>query len=79
MNDELQQKLSQIFSAVFSPSGEVAATEMNQDNTSSWDSITHVSLIAAIESEFGVFVETSDALEFTSFSKIAAFLQSEGV
>ncbi|HEY2162772.1 MAG TPA: acyl carrier protein [Gemmatimonadaceae bacterium] len=32
-----------------------------------WDSLAHATLVSAIESEFGINVDLTDALEMTSF------------
>ena len=34
-----------------------------------WDSVGHMSLIAAIEDEFDIMIETDDIIDFSSFEK----------
>jgi acyl carrier protein len=61
------QRLEAIFRAVFdlSPTHDVRA--VRQIAEPKWDSLAHATLVAAIESEFGVTIDIADALEMTSF------------
>ena len=40
-----------------------------------WDSLAHVSLVSAIESEFGITIDTGDAIELTSFEAMRLYLE----
>ena len=62
-----ESRLQDIFRAVFElrPSRDVTA--VRQISEKSWDSLAHATLVAAIESEFGITVDIADALEMTSF------------
>ena len=62
-----ESRLQDIFRAVFElpPSRDVTA--VRQISEKSWDSLAHATLVAAIESEFGISVDIADALEMTSF------------
>jgi acyl carrier protein len=71
MQSRNEQRLKEVFSRVFS-----APVEMINDNvkyretkTFNWDSIMHMSLIAEIENEFGIMLETDDVIDMSSFSK----------
>jgi len=44
-----------------------------------WDSLAHVSLVAAMESEFGVSIDVDRSLTMTSFSSAAGTLRDLGV
>jgi acyl carrier protein len=43
-----------------------------------WDSMSHVDLMAAIESTFGVQFSTTEVLEMESLGKIKEFLRARG-
>jgi acyl carrier protein len=47
--------------------GQLKALEYQSIET--WDSVGHMSLIVAIEEEFGISFEMDDILEFSSYSK----------
>jgi acyl carrier protein len=71
----LQERLQEIFRVVFelSPAADVAAVRrLTQPN---WDSLAHVSLVAAIESEFDIELDTTDAMGITSFRATELILQ----
>jgi acyl carrier protein len=45
----------------------------------SWDSLAHMSLVAAIEDEFGVMIDTEDVIDMSSFDKAREILGKQGV
>jgi acyl carrier protein len=45
----------------------------------SWDSIAHMTLIAAIEDEFDVMIDTDDVIDLSSFTKAVDILTKQGV
>ena len=55
------------------PSGATAGEDWN------WDSLAHVSLVAALESEFGVSIDVDQSLTVTSFGKAVDTLRELGV
>jgi len=48
--------------------------DTDQQSVPGWDSLHHVHLISAIESEFGVSIDPEDWLELTSVPAIVACL-----
>jgi acyl carrier protein len=44
-----------------------------------WDSLAHMSLVAAMEDEFDIMIDTDDVLDMSSFAKAAALLAKHGV
>jgi acyl carrier protein len=67
-------RLQAIFRAVFELPPTRDATAVRQISEKNWDSLAHATLVAAIESEFGLSIDTSDALEMTSFAATKALL-----
>jgi acyl carrier protein len=45
----------------------------------SWDSIAHMTLVAAIEDEFDVMIDTDDVIDMSSFDKAREILTKQGV
>ena len=44
-----------------------------------WDSLAHMSLVAALEDEFGVMIDTDDVIDMSSFAKAREILGKLGV
>jgi len=68
-------KLREIFGAVLNLPEGFAVSDMRQDGLPSWDSLAHVTLIAAMESEFGISIDAGDTLGITSHDAAARFLE----
>jgi acyl carrier protein len=47
--------------------------------TEQWDSLAHMSLVAAIEDEFGVMLDTDDVINLSSFTEAGRILGKCGV
>jgi acyl carrier protein len=45
----------------------------------SWDSLAHMSLVAAMEDEFGVMIDTEDVIDMSSFDKAREILAKQGI
>ena len=71
MTSESREKLDAIFRAVFelAPGSDLAVLRAGQ--TEAWDSLATVSLVAAIESEFGLSFEADQMLRITSYVEAA--------
>ena len=50
---------------------------MSIDNVSGWDSMGHVGLMMALQSEFGVSISPAVSIELTDIANIKKFLQEE--
>lgn len=79
MNVVSNEKLEDIFRAVFELSNGVDVTRVRQISEPRWDSLAHVSLVAAIESEFSISVDAADALRMTSFNATKLLLEEKGL
>lgn len=44
-----------------------------------WDSIAHMTLVAAIEDEFDVMIDTDDVIDMSSFTKATEILAKQGI
>ena len=44
-----------------------------------WDSVAHMALIASIESEFDIMLETDDVIDMSSFAKSKEILKKYNV
>lgn len=65
------ERLKEIFKDVLKVDVDENSTS---DNTDCWDSLSHISLIVSIESEFDVKFTMSEIAQMTSFNKIYELL-----
>lgn len=77
MNDEITNKLSQIFNIVFELSDDVDVSKIRQISLPKWDSLSTVTLTTAIESEFGVKFDIKEAERITSYQATLLLLQEK--
>jgi acyl carrier protein len=75
MNGQRAQKLQAVFRAVFDLPEGCDVTQLRQDREGHWDSLAHVSLVMAIESEFAVTIDAADALRMTSYAETRLLLE----
>ncbi|MAZ57183.1 MAG: acyl carrier protein [Gammaproteobacteria bacterium] len=68
--ENLEQRLKKVFSESLGVDLEIIQDTLEYNTISEWDSIGHMSLIAAIEEEFDIMIETDDIIDMSSF-KIA--------
>lgn len=78
MTSESQEKLQAIFRAVFELPAAADVTGLRSGQTAAWDSLATVSLVAAIESEFGKSLDTDEMLRITSYEDTAKLLEELG-
>jgi len=78
MTQENERKLTEVFRAVLSLGPDSDVTGVRQLSTPGWDSLAHVSLVAAIESEFGISIDIADSLELTSYPAVKLYLEEQG-
>lgn len=74
-----EQRLQAIFRAVLELPPGSDPTASAQGLIATWDSMAHVSLVAAIEAEFGVTIDAGDSLSLTSYGATRQFLSALGV
>ena len=75
LSSDAEQKLQAIFRSVLNLGDEVDVTGARQLSEPSWDSLAHVSLVAALESEFAVSIDTGDSMNLTSYQAVKLFLE----
>ena len=72
------QKLQKIFRIVFELAAETDVTQVSKMSQENWDSLRHMTLVAAIESEFKVNIDTADALRIDSYPTTRQLLEERG-
>ena len=79
MSPQTESKLADIFRTVLQLPPEFAFDRARQLSVETWDSLAHVSLMLAIESEFGVAIDVADQLALTSYPAVRLYLDERGV
>ena len=75
MSDRLRRIVAQVFDV---PEGSVT-DESGPETVESWDSLTHLNLVLALEEEFGVQFTPDDAMKMVSIGAVRAALREQGV
>lgn len=78
MTDQGLQKLEEIFRVVLDLPPGSDPSSAHRITSSRWDSLAHVSLVAAIESEFGIVLSLQDIERLTSFEAARMLLTEKG-
>ena len=63
-----REKYTKVFMDLFSKT-EDEVKSLHYQDIDEWDSVGHMSLIANIEDEFGIMMDTDDIIDFESFEK----------
>jgi acyl carrier protein len=79
MRETNQQILEQVFRAVLELPDDADVSAIRQVNQPAWDSLRHVSLVLAVESEFNLSIDMADSIELTSFEAFELFLEEKGL
>jgi acyl carrier protein len=72
-------KLNEIVSAVLELPADTDVSHVRQLSAENWDSLAHVSLMLAIEGEFGVTIDIADQIALTSVPAIRLYLEERGL
>lgn len=78
MTSDQIQKLEQIFRIVFGLPEAADVSRVTQKSQENWDSLGHVKLTAALESEFNVSIDTAESLRIDSFERTRQLLEEKG-
>jgi len=79
MTDNAEAKLQEIIRATLDLPWDADVTTAGQAGIERWDSLAHVSLMLAIESEFALSIDIADQIHLTSYPAIRHYLKAQGV
>ena len=74
--DSLTNRLERVFEGLVSDR-RVPVRQLTRVNSAAWDSLFHLTLVLAIEQEFGVTLTDIDVLELSSFSSALQILEEK--
>ena len=79
MDQDCEQRIFGVISAVFDVPVEELSDELGPENVKGWDSMALISLVLAFEAEFGVQLPPEDATELRTVGQIKSLLAEHGV
>ena len=77
--EQRDEKLRQTLSAVLGVPAEQINDDTSPDNVATWDSVTHLNLVLALEEAFGTSFTPEETLDMTSAKLIRMLLEEKGV
>jgi len=63
------EKYSEIFKTALNVGANKVNANLKYNEIDEWDSIAHMTLMAALEEEYKISLETDDIVDFSSFKK----------
>ena len=79
MSTTTADRLAAIFRAVFKVNPGQDVTRLSRENTEQWDSLAHVQLVMAIESELGITLDAAEQLRMVDYGATARLLVERGL
>jgi acyl carrier protein len=73
------QRLRNVFRAALELPDDVEVDNLEYRGIEKWDSLAHMSLVASIEDEFGVMLDTDEVIDLSSFDRARQILEKHGV
>ena len=73
------EKYSEIFKNALNIDGDKLNENLKYNEIDEWDSIGHMTLVAALEEEFKITLETDDIVDFSSFKKGIVILKKYSI
>jgi acyl carrier protein len=70
-----QIKLREVFATALDIPIELVVDELKYNEIPEWDSVAHMALVAEIDDQFDIMLDTDDVLDLSSFAKAKEILQ----
>ena len=75
--EEVFKKINDIFIDVFDDTSIVVGEETSAKDIEDWDSLTHITLISAVEEEFGIKFAMKDVLGMKNVGEIVNIIMED--
>jgi acyl carrier protein len=69
------QRIKKIMSRIFRLPEDCISEQSSMDNVPGWDSLAHITMIIAVEEEFGVSLDAKEASQACSVAKIISIIE----
>lgn len=73
------QRLRDAFRTALDLPADAPVDDLHYQDNEKWDSLAHMSLIATLEDEFSVMIDTDDVINMSSFGEAVKILGKYGV
>jgi len=73
------QKLKKVFAQNLGINEDGAIDGLTYQSIKQWDSVGHMALIAGIETQFDIMMDTDDIIDMNSFAKAKETIQKYGI
>jgi acyl carrier protein len=73
------QRLREAFRTSLDLPSDAPVDDLKYQDNEKWDSLAHMSLVAGIEDEFSVMIDTDDVINMSSFQEAVRILGKYGV
>jgi acyl carrier protein len=70
----MEQRILELFCDVFSAPTDVDTGELIYNDYPGWDSVGHMTLVAALEEKFDCMLEMDDILDMSSYAKVCEIM-----
>ena len=77
--DDIKQRLTKCFAAVFPDLGEEEIHRASQVSVASWDSVASITLVNVIEEEFEIQIDLEAVADLVSFDLVLDYLTQQNV
>ncbi len=74
-----KEKYNEAFKEIFEIEDDQLNDDLEYQSIDTWDSVGHMSLMAALEDEFDIMLEMDDIIDFGSYSSGITTLEKYGV
>lgn len=74
--DRVDARLRKVFGDLFRIDPTSITDDMRRGEMDGWDSLAHLDLVSQLESEFGVSIDTEQALEIETFADARRLLET---
>jgi acyl carrier protein len=74
-----EQKLKEVLARIFNVGISTIDEDASPDTIETWDSLRHMSLVLALEEEFGVELTDDQVVEVISYKLIKIVLREHGI
>jgi acyl carrier protein len=66
---QMEERLKKVFKEALEIEEDIINDDLKYNEIPQWDSVAHMNLVAEIENEFDIMLETDDIIDMSSFKK----------
>jgi acyl carrier protein len=77
MNSAILEQLQNVFRKIFNNATLVITPATSAKDIAAWDSLMHISLIAAVESEFGISFSFNEVMQFENVGDMLLVIEQK--